>query len=77
GQPWCRAGSSGAVLAKRLSADPPNSKVVLEVGPEDKDTFAHIPATFFTLFRSDVDWIPHRDTAAVTPKVFTEGSTRR
>lgn len=50
------AGSSGAVLANRLSADPRNSVVVLEAGPEDKNKFAHIPAAFSKLFRSDVDW---------------------
>lgn len=50
------AGSSGAVLANRLSADPRNSVVLLEAGPEDKNKFAHIPAAFSKLFRSDVDW---------------------
>lgn len=50
------AGSSGAVLANRLSADPRHTVVVLEAGPEDKNKFAHIPAAFSKLFRSDVDW---------------------
>ncbi|MGA9873978.1 MAG: GMC family oxidoreductase N-terminal domain-containing protein [Rhodococcus sp. (in: high G+C Gram-positive bacteria)] len=50
------AGSSGAVLANRLSADPRNSVVLLEAGLEDKNKFAHIPAAFSKLFRSEVDW---------------------
>ncbi|MGB3370867.1 MAG: GMC family oxidoreductase N-terminal domain-containing protein [Rhodococcus sp. (in: high G+C Gram-positive bacteria)] len=50
------AGSSGAVLANRLSADPRNSVVLLEAGPQDKNKFAHIPAAFSKLYRSDVDW---------------------
>ncbi|OZD58546.1 glucose-methanol-choline oxidoreductase [Rhodococcus sp. 06-1059B-a] len=50
------AGSSGAVLANRLSADPRNTVVLLEAGPEDKNKFAHIPAAFSKLFRSEVDW---------------------
>ncbi|WP_072806250.1 GMC family oxidoreductase [Rhodococcoides yunnanense] len=50
------AGSAGAVLANRLSADPRNTVVLLEAGPEDKNKFAHIPAAFSKLFRSEVDW---------------------
>ncbi|MDJ0395600.1 GMC family oxidoreductase N-terminal domain-containing protein [Rhodococcus sp. G-MC3] len=50
------AGSSGAVLANRLSADPRNTVVLLEAGPADKNKFAHIPAAFSKLFRSEVDW---------------------
>ena len=50
------AGSSGAVVANRLSADPRNEVVLLEAGPEDKNKFAHIPAAFSKLFRSEVDW---------------------
>lgn len=50
------SGSAGAVLANRLSADPGNSVVLLEAGPPDKNKFAHIPAAFAKLFRSEVDW---------------------
>ncbi|WP_072688285.1 GMC family oxidoreductase [Rhodococcus marinonascens] len=50
------SGSAGAVLADRLSADPGSSVIVLEAGPEDKDKFAHIPAAFPKLFRSNLDW---------------------
>ncbi|WP_213572933.1 GMC family oxidoreductase N-terminal domain-containing protein [Rhodococcus sp. USK13] len=50
------SGSAGAALAERLSADSRNAVVVLEAGPEDKNKFAHIPAAFSKLFRSEVDW---------------------
>ncbi|MEV0948172.1 GMC family oxidoreductase N-terminal domain-containing protein [Rhodococcus sp. NPDC049939] len=50
------SGSAGAVLADRLSADSGSSVVVLEAGPEDKNKFAHIPAAFAKLFRSELDW---------------------
>lgn len=50
------AGSSGAALAGRLSADPRNEVVLLEAGPQDKDKFVHIPAAFSKLFRSEMDW---------------------
>ncbi|WP_338758549.1 GMC family oxidoreductase N-terminal domain-containing protein [Nocardia vulneris] len=50
------SGSAGAVLANRLSADPGVSVVLLEAGPRDKNKFAHIPAGFAKLFRSEVDW---------------------
>jgi choline dehydrogenase len=49
-------GSSGSVLANRLSADPAVSVVVLEAGPKDKNKFIRIPAAFSKLFRSEVDW---------------------
>src|SRR6476661_2658104 len=50
------SGSAGAVLADRLSADSGSQVVVLEAGGEDKDKFAHIPAAFSKLFRSELDW---------------------
>ncbi|MEV6280010.1 GMC family oxidoreductase N-terminal domain-containing protein [Nocardia sp. NPDC051832] len=50
------AGSAGAVLANRLSADHGTKVVLLEAGPPDKNKFAHIPAAFSKLFRSEVDW---------------------
>ncbi|MGU3432248.1 GMC family oxidoreductase [Actinomycetes bacterium M1A6_2h] len=50
------SGSSGSVLANRLSAPSSNDVVVLEAGPEDKNKFVKIPAGFSKLFRSEVDW---------------------
>ncbi|CAM3424144.1 GMC family oxidoreductase [Isoptericola cucumis] len=50
------AGSAGAALAGRLSADPTVSVLLLEAGPRDTKTEIHVPAAFSKLFRSDVDW---------------------
>ena len=49
-------GSSGAVVANRLSADTATHVVVLEAGPADKDKYIRIPVAFAKLFRSAVDW---------------------
>ncbi|EGD42647.1 oxidoreductase, GMC family [Nocardioidaceae bacterium Broad-1] len=50
------AGSSGAVLAARLSEDPSVRVTLLEAGPRDKGMNIHIPAAFSKLFRSEHDW---------------------
>lgn len=50
------AGSAGAVLAERLSAEPGTTVALLEAGPPDKNKFTHIPAAFAKLFRSELDW---------------------
>ncbi|MEV6770962.1 GMC family oxidoreductase N-terminal domain-containing protein [Nocardia sp. NPDC051030] len=50
------AGSSGAVLASRLSDRVGTSVAVLEAGSEDKDKFVHIPAGFAQLFEGVNDW---------------------
>jgi len=50
------AGSSGSVIANRLSAAASNQVMVLEAGPEDKDKFVHIPAGFAQLFKTERDW---------------------
>ncbi|MGH3522327.1 MAG: GMC family oxidoreductase, partial [Mycobacterium sp.] len=49
-------GSSGSVIANRLSADPATTVLALEAGPPDTDRFVHIPAAFAKLFRSAMDW---------------------
>ncbi len=37
------AGSSGCAVAERLSADPGNSVLLVESGPDDKSSFIHMP----------------------------------
>ena len=52
------AGSSGCVLANRLSANRKNSVCVLEAGPTDWNPFIHIPAGFMkTLVNPNVNWL--------------------
>ena len=52
------AGSSGCVLANRLSANGKNSVCILEAGPPDWNPFIHIPAGFMkTLVNPNVNWL--------------------
>ena len=45
------------MVAEGLSADPSNTVVVLEAGPEDSDKRIHIPATWSrSCFAPSVDW---------------------
>lgn len=50
------AGSAGAALANRLTADGTATVALLEAGGPDKKTEIHIPAAFSALFRSEFDW---------------------
>ena len=50
------AGSAGAALAHRLTADGVTSVLLLEAGPRDRRQEVHIPAAFSKLFRSAYDW---------------------
>lgn len=50
------AGSAGAALAHRLSADSSITVLLLEAGKKDRKSAIHIPAAFSQLFRSDYDW---------------------
>ena len=52
------AGSSGCVLANRLSADGKYKVCILEAGPPDWNPFIHIPAGFMkTLTNPNVNWL--------------------
>ena len=50
------AGSSGAVLADRLSENTSNRVLLLEAGPEAKSPNIAIPAAFSKQFKSNLDW---------------------
>ena len=50
------AGSAGAVVAHRLSADPRSRVLLLEAGPPDRHPAIGVPAAFSALFRSRYDW---------------------
>ncbi len=50
------AGSSGCVLAARLSEDPDVSVTLVEAGGSDRHPNVRIPAAFSKLFKTDRDW---------------------
>jgi choline dehydrogenase len=50
------AGSSGCVLASRLTERRDASVLLIEAGPPDRKREIHIPAAFSKLFRTEVDW---------------------
>ncbi|WP_410610177.1 GMC family oxidoreductase [Amycolatopsis sp. lyj-109] len=50
------AGSSGCVLAARLTEDPDIRVCLVEAGPTDSHPNIQVPAAFAKLFRTQVDW---------------------
>lgn len=48
-------GSSGCVMASRLSEDPDVKVLMIESGRKDKSPWIHIPATFFKVVEKGVD----------------------
>src|SRR5690349_11344329 len=52
-------GSSGCVLANRLSENPENKVLLIESGRRDADPWIHVPATFFKVLGKGVDIHPY------------------
>lgn len=50
------AGSSGCVLANRLSEDPSRTVLLIEAGGKDSHPLIHIPGGYMMLHHSSVDW---------------------
>lgn len=48
-------GSSGCVLANRLSENPAHKVLLIESGRRDADPYIHIPATFFKVLEKGID----------------------
>lgn len=52
-------GSSGCVMASRLSEDPGVKVLLIESGRKDTNPWIHIPATFFKVVEKGIDVIPY------------------
>jgi choline dehydrogenase len=50
------AGTSGPIVASRLSEDPHVSVLLLEAGGENTNDFSRMPGAFFKVWGTDYDW---------------------
>ena len=72
-------GSSGCVLANRLSEDRNMRVLLIESGRRDTNRWIHIPATFFKVLEAGRDIIPYigepSDNLAGRPSIVPQGHT--
>jgi choline dehydrogenase-like flavoprotein len=68
------AGSSGAVVAGRLSEDPRTSVLLIEAGGSHRHLNVQVPAAFAKQFKSKLDWEMHTD-GVVDPQLRVHGTT--
>ena len=62
------AGSSGSVVASRLSEDEDKKVLLLEAGGHyDENPLFHIPAAFFSLQHTEHDWAYYTESQKVWP----------
>ena len=68
------AGSSGAVLAGRLSEDPSVKVLLLEAGPPDRSFWIHLPIGYGkTMWSERYNWRPARRLRPLVQRPGSQG----